>query len=57
MIMGLEIAQRIRQAMNIHGFKQADLVERTGIGKASISNYLAGEYEPKQKNLYKEESP
>lgn len=53
MIMGLEIAQRIRQAMNIHGFKQADLVERTGIGKASISNYLAGEYEPKQKNLYK----
>ncbi|NLW82774.1 MAG: helix-turn-helix domain-containing protein [Desulfovibrionales bacterium] len=33
--------------------KQVDLCERTGIGKSSISTYLSGEYEPKQRNLYK----
>lgn len=33
--------------------KQADLVALTGIGKSSISTYISGEYEPKQKNLYR----
>jgi repressor LexA len=37
----------------LRGLKQADLVERTGIGKSSISTYIAGAYEPKQKNLHK----
>ena len=32
--------------------RQADISEMTGIGKSSISTYLTGEYEPKQKNLY-----
>jgi len=47
------IASRIREAMNIRGMKQVDLVNATGIGKSSISTYLSGEYEPKQKNIYK----
>ena len=47
------IASRLREAMNIRGMKQVDLVNATGIGKSSISTYLSGEYEPKQKNIYK----
>lgn len=47
------IAQRINEAMSTRNMKQADLVRTTGIGKSSISTYLSGEYEPKQKNIYK----
>lgn len=47
------IAERMRQAMNRSGVAQAELVARTGIGKSSISTYLKGSYEPKQKNIYK----
>ncbi len=47
------ISNRIRKALEIRGMKQADLVEKTGIGKSSISTYISGEYEPKQKNIYK----
>lgn len=32
---------------------QTELARRTGIGKSSISTYLAGSYEPKQKNIYR----
>lgn len=47
------MAERIQKAMDLRGMKQVDLCERTGIGKSSISTYLSGEYEPKQRNLYK----
>lgn len=47
------ISQRINEALNIREMKQADLVRLTGIGKSSISTYLSGEYEPKQRNIYK----
>lgn len=47
------IASRIKEAMALRGMKQVDLVSLTGIGKSSISTYLSGEYEPKQKNIYK----
>lgn len=47
------ICKRIQTALDIRGMKQVDLVNLTGIGKSSISTYLSGEYEPKQKNLYK----
>lgn len=33
--------------------KQSDLVEKTKIGKSSISTYISGAYEPKQRNIYK----
>jgi len=46
-------ANRIKKALSKRGLKQADLVEMTGIGKSSISTYISGDYEPKQKNLYK----
>lgn len=47
------IADRIKYALDRKGMKQADLVSLTGIGKSSISTYLSGEYEPKQRNIYK----
>lgn len=47
------IANRIKEAMTIRGMKQVDLVSLTGIGKSSISTYLSGEYELKQRNIYK----
>ena len=47
------IADRMRQAMDVRQMKQTDLVRKTGIGKSSISTYLSGDYEPKQKNIYK----
>lgn len=47
------IANRIKEAMTIRGMKQVNLVSLTGIGKSSISTYLSGEYEPKQRNIYK----
>lgn len=47
------IAQRIKIALEHNNMKQADLVEKTGIGKSSISTYISGSYEPKQKNISK----
>lgn len=47
------IAERLREALDRKNMKQAELSEVTGIGKSSISTYLSGEYEPKQKNIYK----
>ncbi|WP_053983782.1 helix-turn-helix domain-containing protein [Niameybacter massiliensis] len=47
------ISERIREGLAIRGMKQADLVNKTGIGKSSISTYISGSYEPKQTNIYK----
>lgn len=47
------IAERMNEALLLRDMKQAELVEKTGIGKSSISTYLSGLYEPKQKNIYK----
>lgn len=47
------IAQRLREAMDAAGKKQADLVRETGLDRGSISSYLSGKYEPKQKAIYK----
>lgn len=47
------IAQRLRKAMDAKGKKQADLVRETGLDRGSISSYLSGKYEPKQKAIYK----
>lgn len=43
---------RLNEAMRIRNFKQVDLVERTGLTKSAISQYVSGIYEPKQKALY-----
>ncbi|MVX63123.1 helix-turn-helix domain-containing protein [Clostridium chromiireducens] len=47
------ISERIKKGLEIRGMKQSELVEKTGIGKSSISTYISGAYEPKQKNIYK----
>ena len=46
-------ADRMRLAMDRAGLKPIELHEKTGISKPSISEYLSGNYEPKQRNLYK----
>jgi len=43
---------RLLHAMNLKGLKQVDLVNSTGIAKATMSGYMKGEFEPKQKNLH-----
>ena len=45
-------AERLRDALRIRNMKQADLIACTGISKGALSSYLAGRYEPKQKNLH-----
>lgn len=44
-------ADRLRDAMDAAGKKQTELSEETGLAKSSISRYLSGETEPKQKAL------
>lgn len=45
--------RRLIKAMTKANIKQAELSEITGIAKSSISEYIAGTYEPKQKNIFK----
>jgi len=47
------IADRLREALTAAGKKQADLVRETGLDRGSVSSYLSGKYEPKQKAIYK----
>lgn len=47
------IASRIRHALEINEMRQVDLVRKSGISKASLSTYIKGVYEPKQKNIHK----
>lgn len=46
-------AERLREAMNSAGKKQADLVRETGLDRGAISSYLSGKYEPKQNAINK----
>ena len=46
-------ADRLREAMTARDKKQADLVRATGLDRGSISSYLSGKYEPKQKAINK----
>lgn len=46
-------ANRMKIAMENNNLRQADIVEKTGIGKSAISQYLSGYCEPKQTNIYK----
>lgn len=47
------IAVRLKEALAAAGMKQADLVRETGLDRGSVSSYLSGKYEPKQKAIYK----
>ena len=46
-------ANRLREAMQLAGKRQADIVRETGIDKGALSHYLKGRYEPKQDVVYK----
>lgn len=48
----VEIYLRLKQAMTIRDITQADLVKLTGLRASSISDYVNGKYEPKQKAIY-----
>lgn len=45
-------ASRLKEALELRGMRQADLVRKTGIGKSAISQYLSGKVLPKQDKLY-----
>ena len=45
------VPDRLREAMADANKKQADLARETGLDKGSISSYLSGKYEPKQKAI------
>ena len=47
------ISERLKKAMETAHMTQTELAKQTGIGKSSISTYLSGSYEPKQKNIYR----
>lgn len=46
------ISKRLRIALDAAGLSQTELSKLSGINKASISTYLSGTYEPKQKNVF-----
>lgn len=48
-----EFSKRLYFYMKKANITQAELCKITGIGKSSISEYLSGNYEPKQRNIYK----
>lgn len=43
---------RLKKALSLRNMKQTDLVEKTGIGKSAISQYLSGKIVPKQDKIY-----
>ena len=45
-------ANRLRRALNVRGMKQSDLCRMTKIPKSAISQYLSGDFEPKQDRIY-----
>lgn len=40
---------RIAEALSIRGMKAADLVEKTGLSKGSVSHWIKQHWQPKQK--------
>ena len=46
-----ERKNRIDEALNLSGMKKIELSEKTGIHKATISNWINQKYQPKQKSL------
>lgn len=46
-----ERENRIAEALNIRGLKQVELVEKTGLNKSAINNWIAQRWQPKQKAI------
>lgn len=45
-------ANRLSKALMLRNMRPIDLANKSGINKATISEYLAGRYEAKQNNIY-----
>ena len=45
-------SDRISLALNIRGMKQSELCAKTGIPKSAISQYVSGEFKPKQDRVF-----
>ena len=45
-------AKRLATALNMRRMKQSELCQLAKIPKSSLSQYLSGDYEPKQDRLY-----
>lgn len=45
-------SNRLREAMELRGMSITELAELSGLSKASVSEYLAGKYEAKQRSIY-----
>lgn len=48
----MKFTNRLKYALEFRDMKQTELSKLSGIGKSAISQYLAGEYEAKQENIY-----
>ena len=48
-----ERKNRIAEALTLRGMKQVELVEKSGIPKSSINNWISQRWQPKQEALYK----
>lgn len=44
---------RLREALKIRGMKQVELVEKTGLKKSSINNWLSQRWQPKQDAIFR----
>lgn len=44
---------RIGEALRLRGLKQVELVEKTGLSKSAINNWINQRWQPKQKALMK----
>ena len=47
------IAERLKQAMELQELRQADLAEKSGVNKGALSSYISGRYQPKQENIFR----
>ncbi len=46
------ISVRIKKALEMKGMKQSELCKLANIPKSSLSQYLSGDFEPKQDRIY-----
>ena len=48
----VELRERLAEALRIRDMKPAELAEKSGIARGTISHYLSGTMEPKSKRIY-----
>ena len=48
-----ELKDRLKEAMDLHDMKQADLAEKGEFDKGQLSSWLSGKYKPRQINISK----